>query len=385
MGQSVSSSQANPSNDEGIVDAAERHEPRCAGRANPLARKMQDELYTPNFPPLASGAGTAGVDSSTCAVGSHGNASDSAAAIPIFCLDASEQNMCQLFKWLELPPAQRAKVLQEVSKNVCGVLLHAPATTSVGDLRQFLLGQCPLRQRTPDKSALSPHLLAIRDPFLSSAGGAAANGTPSGGSAKAFSNSLLTLPDSMVLSTLSMNKQLFFLPGVGASEADCNQLATGHASVGAADSYPAALGREDAEAEKAAAASPSACADDVSTAGRALVLLYSYEPSFGIDCDDILLLGCCASLCACIAASICCCMNAQKDRSPSNVDTMPSSNNGGNGVPNYYNPGNGTSYCAPPPPPPQPPLNYYEAPGYDMPPNTYPSANPYPVYQPQSL
>ncbi|CAC9493843.1 hypothetical protein conserved [Leishmania donovani] len=383
MGQSASSSQENPSTGGGFISSAIHYQSRRAGRAESPAMEVQSMLCTLNFPPSASGAGAEGVDSPTCTVSSAGNASGAAAAIPILCLDASALDIRQLLKSLELPPAQCAKALQEASRKASGVLLHAPANTSVDALRQFLLAQTTssASANTVDSGALTLHLFALRHPLLSIADGAAADVTPSCGAAEASSNSLVALAESMELSELSMNNQLFFFPLLGASETDCNPLAKNHVGAGATDSYWAALRREEAEVEEAAAASLSVGAGDPPITRRALVLLYTHETRFGFDGDDLLLLGCCASICACIAAGICCCMDAAKNnQQPNHVNTKPNYY-GGNGVPQYYNNGAGNAYYGQ-----QPQQSYYNsgAPGYGMPPNAYANTNTN-VLQPQPL
>lgn len=341
-------------------------------------------LYTLNFPPPASGAGAEGVGSPTCTVGSAGNASGAAAVVPILCLDASALDIRQLFKSLELPPAQRAKTLQEASRKGSVVLLRAPANTSVCVLRQLLLAQTAssASASTVDSGASMLHLFALRHPLLSIADGAAADATPSCGTAEVSSNSLVALSESMELSALSMNNQLFFFPLIEASETDCNPLVKDHDGVGATDSYWATRRREDAEVEEAAASSLSVGAGDPPTTRRALVLLYTHETRFGFDGDDLLLLGCCASICACIAAGICC-MNAAKDNQQPHYGNTKPNYYGGNGVPQYNNNGVANAYYGQ-----QPQPNYYNsaAPGYGVPPNAYANSNtnvppPQPLYQ----
>ncbi|TPP48949.1 hypothetical protein CGC20_26840 [Leishmania donovani] len=341
MGQSASSSQENPSTGGGFISSAIHYQSRRAGRAESPAMEVQSMLCTLNFPPSASGAGAEGVDSPTCTVSSAGNASGAAAAIPILCLDASALDIRQLLKSLELPPAQCAKALQEASRKASGVLLHAPANTSVDALRQFLLAQTTssASANTVDSGALTLHLFALRHPLLSIADGAAADVTPSCGAAEASSNSLVALAESMELSELSMNNQLFFFPLLGASETDCNPLAKNHVGAGATDSYWAALRREEAEVEEAAAASLSVGAGDPPITRRAL-----------------------------------------NNQQPNHVNTKPNYY-GGNGVPQYYNNGAGNAYYGQ-----QPQQSYYNsgAPGYGMPPNAYANTNTN-VLQPQPL
>ncbi|KAG5500146.1 hypothetical protein JIQ42_04481 [Leishmania sp. Namibia] len=382
MGQSTSSLRSNPSSDQGVGAAAKHNESRCAGSTEPPVMELQNMPCAPTFPPAASAAEFAEVNDPKSSVNAPGNARSTAAGIPILCLDASAQCSDQLFKSLELRPAQRARALQEASKHASGILLHAPITTTVRDLKQFLLAQTALSvpANTVSSRALALHMFAIRDPLLSSVDGAAADGVSSCGSAEASSNLLLALPESMELSALSMDSQLFFFPAVGSSRTGGDPLARDHPCVSAMDSNPAALRQEDSGVEAAVAACPLADTNGIPAAGRALVLLYSREASFGFDGDDMLLLTCCVSICACIAAGICCCASAAKNRQTlNNANAKPNSANGGNRVPTYNTNGGATAYYGHPPQ-----QEYYSsgAPGYGTRPNTYTNSYSNPLYQP---
>ncbi|KAG5476946.1 hypothetical protein LSCM1_05279 [Leishmania martiniquensis] len=377
MGQQASSVRPNPSNAE-VVDAAAEHGiARCAGWTEPPVFEMQNMLCTPSFCPSASGAELGRATCPQSAAGAGGSASSAATTISVLCLETSAQNADQLCKSLVLPPTQRARALQEVSKNVSGVLWHAPVTTSVRALRQFLLEQTalPAPADTTRGGALALHLFAIRDPLRCPDD--AADGASSCGSAEASFDLLLALPETMELSTLSADRQLFFFPAVGACAAGCDPITRDHTRASTADSNFAALQHKDVDAE--AAACPVTDADGVSSAGRALVLLYSREENFGFDGDDMLLITCCLSICACIAASICCCASAAKNSQALNVaDSKPNHTNGGNGVPSYNN-GSATAYYGYPSQ-----QEYYSgAPGYGVPPNAYTNSNQNPLYRPQ--
>ncbi|GET89171.1 hypothetical protein, unknown function [Leishmania tarentolae] len=379
MGQLASSSQANISTSGGAIASASHSEFCHAGRAEPPAMEVQNMLCTPELPPQTCG-GDAGIDSFTKTVGTAGNGDDNASVIPILCLDASVLDIDQLFKSLELPPAQRAKALQEASMKARGVLLHVPANTSVGALKRFLLTETALAasEKTLNNGAVVLHLFALRRPLLSIADGAVTDATSSCAIFEAPSNSLLALAESMELSALKANDQLFFFPLIEVSESGGGSLAKDHVRAEADDPCGASLRREDAEEEDAAAASLSVNAGDPTTRSPALVLLYTHESSFGFDGDDVLLLGCCASICACIVTAICCMSRRKKKQKPNHANTQPNYY-GGNGVPQYYNNGAGTTYYGQPQQ-----QNYYSsgAPGYGMPPNAYSnsSAN---VLQPQ--
>lgn len=297
------------------------------------------------------------VGSPTCAVAGGADA----ATVSIFCLDTAAGSVQPFLELMRLPPAQRPAAFAAASTGVSGVLLHAPASTSIAALKVFLLAQTAAASPAAPaaKAALDAlHVFAVRAPshVHSDAAATTATASPAAATSAPSSEALVALPEAATLSTLAANGELFrlFVAGVDGNVA-VNPL-------------------EDAAAAVAAPA-PSELP---------LVLLYSHEASFGFDGDDMLLIGCCVAICACVAAAICCCVSAAKDKNAQNNQNNGGNvlkpqdynngnyNNGNNGNYNnaqYYNNGNGNSYYGQ-----QPNYNYNPgsgAPGYGMPPNAY--------------
>lgn len=276
--------------------------------------EMEAMLHTPTpstQPPCTTDAAAEASRAAT--------APDAASTVSVFCLDVSKQSLLQLREVLETPPPQRAAAFHRVAKHSHGVLLNAPASTSLRSLQSFLVSQTT-KGRRGDVAPSSLHVFALRDPTV-----VITNGTdaPVTVTREMSTDLLIPLSGSVELSALACDATVLAFATADASSTVQDD--------GVSSAEAQQQGTDGEVSDTAAAATAAA---------RTIVLLYTRDSRFGFDGGDMLLIGCCVAICACIAAGICCCVSAakknkQQQQSSSANDGKPNGNN--SGVPDYYN------------------------------------------------
>ncbi|KPA79497.1 hypothetical protein ABB37_05326 [Leptomonas pyrrhocoris] len=316
---------------------------------------------------------------------------DSTAAadvVSVFCLDASKQSLLRLREVLETPVTDRAAAFHRISMNSTGVLLNAPAATSLQTLKSFLLshtgegrvGRGDDSCRCSAEPPSSLHVFALKDPTLVVDG---VDG-PVVVTREMSADLLIPLASSVDLATLGRDPTLLAFTSAEANAAAGASLSCAGRGNGTAAPPSEVAEPTEGDAPAASKSSPSVPAT-AAAVPRTVVLLYSRDARFGMDGGIMLLIGCCVALCACIAAGVCCCMtskgkNNQSQQQPGNMNGgKPNYNNnnqqyyGDNNNNQQYN-GNGGNYGNP-----YAPTGYdnnntnYNPPanGYGVPPNAY--------------
>jgi hypothetical protein len=287
----------------------------------------------------------------------------SSATVSVFCLDVSKRSLLQLRQVLETPVPDRAAAFHRVAKKSHGVLLHAPASTTLQTLKSFLLSEAAKGRFGGRGSADAPsslHVFALQDPTVvvdDSGDG------PVVVTREMSTDLLIPLGRSVELAVLASDATILGFPSENAEGASPAAVS---ASASAVDGVFAPAAGKGASKEARQAGSEAGAVAAASVAPRTVLLLCTRDSSFGFDSGNMLCVGCCVAMCACIAAAICCCMTSKKSKQSSGNDQKP--NSGYYGPPpqpngNYGNPYAPNGYGG----------NMSNAPmnGYGAPPNAY--------------